>query len=274
MEFYMKSIITSLRYIWYGLLSLLLLLYAHAVYAEESGHSPDHSSGFRHALFLEKPTPCQMVMVNYIGASGVEEEGKEVNTHTAELVAAYPVNRYIGFEAAVPWTYTDADDPDNDKNRFGHVHAAIHGAVYINGHWVAGLFLGLGVPVDSRNEGEEDTYHIEPGMALGFTMHPVQIVVNAGVGIPLDSDSDEKELKYGLYIILGSFFDIIDIIGEFSGETVSGGDNDRDTSLFMASGFRIYPFGYESFNLGCGVEFPVYNGERDMRLLVSLAYHF
>lgn len=267
----MKCNVQSLLYIWCGLLSLLL--YANSAQAGEREHSHDHTSGFRHALFLEKPTPCQMVMLNYIGASGVEQEEGEVDSHTAQLVVAYPVNRYVGFEAAIPWTYTDADNSDEDKNRFGHVHAAVHSAIFFTDHFVIGFSLGLGVPVDTRNEGEEDTYHLEPGMALGFTMYPVQVVVTGGMEIPLDSDSDEKELKYGLYVILGSFFDALDIIGEFSGETVMGGDDEGDTSLFVVPGFRIYPLGHESFNLGCGVEFPVYRGERDNRILVSLACH-
>jgi hypothetical protein len=214
-----------------------------------------------------------MVMLNYIGASGVEQEGEEVDTHTAQLIAAYPVNRYLGFEVAVPWTYTDVDAPGTDEDRFGHLHASVHGAAYFTEHFVAGLSLCVGIPIDDRNEGEHDKYHAGSTLSIGFYTNFIQIVLNGGIEMPVDSDTDEKELKYGAYIIVGSFFDVVDIIGEFSGETVLGGEEEEETSLFLAPGFRIYPFGHDSLNLGCGVEFPVYNGERDIRFLVSLGFH-
>jgi hypothetical protein len=256
-------------------LALELLLDPGASQAE-ADHSKDLH--FSHPLFGESPSPDTKVRADYFFKNEAAEATGE--SHTARFLAEYALRRWASIEASIPFTVRDPDHESSERH-LDTVEIALKLASFAFSE--QGLLLGggleLGLPTgDSSKEiGSSHIVEVEPFLDFGLKRGDLELTGFLSAGIPTNENGDdEADVELGWNAsLLYHFYSRVELLLEFNGERVFGGEEAGHSSAVVAPGLKLAPMRDQKLKIGVGVGLPISNDKDfDALALVSVFYHF
>ncbi len=241
---------------------------------------PDHSKElhFSHPLFGESPSPDTKIRADYFFQNESGEATGE--SHTARFQAEYALRRWVSIEADIPYTVRDPDHESSERH-LDTVEIAVKFAS--SAFSKRGLLLGggleLGLPTgDSSKEiGSSHVLTVEPFLAFGLKRGNLEVIGFLSAGIPMNENGDnEADVELGWNTsLLYRLNPRVELLLEFLGEHVFGGEEGGHSAAVIAPGLKLAPTRDQNLKIGLGVSLPISNDKAFHALaLFSVFYHF
>ncbi len=261
-------------------LSLAVLAIGLLLGPDASRADADHSKDlhFSHPLFGESPSPDTKVRADYFFQNESREATGE--SHMLRVEAEYALRRWVSVEADVPFTVRNPDDESKERH-LDTVEIAVKLAS--SAFSERGLLLGggleLGLPTgDSSKEiGSSHIIVVEPFVDFGLKRGKLELTGFLSAGIPMNENGDnEADVELGwnasfLYQLTSQ----VELLLEFNGERVFGGEERGHSTAVIAPGLKLAPTRDRKLKIGVGVGLPISN-DKDFHALAlfSVFYHF
>ena len=241
---------------------------------------PDHSKDlhFSHPLFGESPSPDTKVRADYFFQNESGEATGE--SHTARVEVEYALRRWVSIEVDIPFTVRDPDHESSERH-LDTVEIAVKLAS--SAFSEQGLLLGggleLGLPTGDtgREIGSSHIIEVAPFLDFGLKRGKLELTGFLSAGIPINENGDnEADVEPGwnasfLYHLNSQ----LELLLEFYGERVFGGEERGHSSAVIAPGLKLTPTRDQNLKIGVGVGLPISN-DKDFHAvaLFSVFYHF
>ncbi len=241
---------------------------------------PDHSEElhFSHPLFGESPSPDTKVRVDYFRKNETRETTGE--SHTARFEAEYALRRWVSIEADIPYTVRDPDHESKERHLDTAGIAVKLASSAFSEHGLllgGGLELGLPTGNDSREIGSSHIVEVEPFLNFGIKRGQLEVTGAVSAGIPMNKNGDdEADVEFGWNAsFLYHLNSRTELLLEFNGERVSGGEESGHSPAVIAPGLKFAPTRDQNLKIGVGVGLPISN-DKDFHALAlfSVYYHF
>lgn len=258
------------------LAALGALALATSAFANTDGH--DSGLHFSHLLFAESPSPGTKIRTDYIFRGEAGED--DVDTHTVRLEAEYAIRPWLGIEANIPFTWLQPETGGGVRS----VDTIEVGLKLANFHFAErGLLLGggieFGLPTGNSDKaiGSDHIVEVEPFVDFGLSYGDLEVVGFLSPGIPINKNGeDEADVELGWDIsFLYHFGDRVDVVLEFGGERVFGGEEGGESTATISPGVKWAPTSNEKLKIGAAVSIPMSDdNEFKIRTIVSVFWHF
>ena len=261
-------------------LTLVVLAVELLLNSGASQADPDHSKDlhFAHPLFGESPSPDTKVRADYFFQNESGEATGE--SHTARFEAEYALRRWVSIEVNIPFTVQDPDH-ESSKRHLDTVEIAVKlaSSAFSDEGLLLGGGLELGLPTgDSSKEiGSSHIVEVEPFVDFGLKRGDLEVTSFLSAGIPMNKNGDdEADVEFGwnasfLYHLNSQ----VELLLEFNGERVFGGEESGHSTAVVAPGLKLAPMRDQNLKIGVGVGLPISN-DKDFHALAlfSVFYHF
>ena len=233
---------------------------------------------FSHPLFSESPSPDTKIRTDYIFRNDSGEEGGE--RHTARLEAEYAFRPWVSVETNIPFTFRNPDDGGNVRNldtievgvKLASFSLAEHG-VLLGG----GIEFGFPTGDGDKEIGSSHIVEVEPFVDFGFKHENLEVVGFLSPTVPTNKNGeDEADVELGWDVsLLYHFGQHVEVVLEFGGERVFGGEESGFLTANISPGIKITPTANHNLKIGAGVSVPISN-DKDfhVRAIFSVFYHF
>lgn len=261
---------------------VVLMAFAGAALAQEhSSHSHDGKLHFSHPLVAESPSPDTKMRFDYLFANEPDEDAEAgAERHTMNFEGEYAFTPSFSIEMDIPYTFLDSDEGQS-TNRLDNVEV---GLKYANFAFAEhGLLLGGGIELvlptgnEEKGIGSDHVLEVEPFLDFGYKHDRLEIVGFTSFGLPQNENGeDEADLELGwnlstLYHISPKF----QVLLEFDGEHVYGGEEDGVNIVNVTPGIKVSPLDSSNLQIGIGVSVPLTDDkEFHARPILSVFYHF
>ena len=246
--------------------------------ARADGHRiHDSRLHFSHPLVSESPSPDSKIRADYALTKETAEEDALI--HRVELNGEYAPVRWVSFEINLPYTIADRDEEANRHN-LDNLEAALKLASFAFEDegvlFGGGLEVGLPTGNSSNDIGSDRLVMIEPFVDFGVKKGDFELIGFLQFGFPENENAEDPDWELGWNAsLLYHATPRIEVILEFDGERVWGGEEDGETVAHVSPGLKLRPLGDPGFKIGTAISLPITNDEEfDLRWLLSVFYHF
>ena len=252
------------------------LLVSPGISQADHGHAKELH--FSHPLFGESPSPDTKVRADYFFQNEAGEATGE--SHTVRLEGEYALRQWVSIEADIPFTVRN---PDHESKE-GHLNPVEIAVKFANFSFSdQGLLLGGGLEVglptgnDRKEIGSSHTVDVEPFVDFGFKRGALEVIGFLSGGFPINENGDDEadfELGWNASFLY-HLNSRVQLLLEFNGERVFGGEEGGHSTAVIAPGLKLAPTSNPNLQFGAGVALPISN-DKDFHALAlfSVFYHF
>lgn len=258
-----------------GTLMAVVAFTGTAVAHEQTSNSHDGKLHFSHPLVAESPSPDTKIRFDYFFAN---EPGAE--RHTTRLEGEYVFTPSLAIEVDVPYTFLNPDERQS-ANRLDNAEIGLKYANFtFSEHGLllgGGINFGLPTGNEEKNIGSDHILAVEPFLDFGYRHDRLEIVGFTSFGLRKnDNGEDEADLELGWN--LSALYPVspkLQVLVEFDGEHVSGGEEDGVNIVNVTPGIKIHPRNNPNLQVGLGVSLPFTDDkEFHAKSILSVFYHF
>ena len=229
---------------------------------------------FSHPLISESPTPDTKVRFDYIYLNANEDD---IKINTILLEAEYAFFRWLSLEVDIPYTFLSEE---MTISRLNNIEVGLKYANFAFEE--SGLLLGggieLGLPTgsDDTGIGSSNVWEVEPFLDFGYKNEGFETVGFAKFGFPVNGGEDEADFEFGWNLsFLYQFIESIEGLVEFSGQRITGGEEDGFSTVSIIPGIKIRSVQSVNFKIGFGYGVPLTDvKEIKNGSFLSVFYHF
>lgn len=270
-------------YLFLGMPTLIVLLaFAGTASAHEhSSHSHDSKLHFSHPLVAESPSPDTKMRFDYFFANEPASAGEAgAERHTARFEGEYAFTPSFSIEVDLPYTFLDPDKGQS-TDRLDNVGVGIKYANFtFDEHGLllgGGIEFGLPTGNEEKGIGSNHVLEVEPFLDFGYKRDRLEVIGFTSFGLP-QNENRENEADLELGWNLSTLYHVspkLQVILEFDGQHVYGGEKDGVNIVNVTPGIKFRPIGDRNLQVGVGVSLPLTDDkEFHARPIVSVFYHF